>query len=439
MFAAGLAAGAVVALGIGREIVERTGAATESATETAAATADTPPAPAGEPAAGQAAAVEPPEPPATPAEAGNATEVAVVDPQPDAPATIEPDGPGETGSGTETASAAETPEPVSAERVSLDSALYAARPEPAPVLPPEFSAAAGIAPDTPGLPTVSEAEATVPAIDLAAPGTTPNPAEPARFAAAPSTGDPAIAPAMTATADPPVALLPVPRPKALLPQIVGETGVETETEAAGIEPEAAPIETQEAGTEAAELDTAALDTAEADTAATGAETALALPDPIAAAAGHRINVHVPRGTSAETGAAVIDALRAAGFDAQGPIPVNLAVGTSNARYFFPSDAAAAAAAVSALDGRIPSEPVARNFTHLSARPTEGTLEFWLAGGDGGGSAPAVSGITRTAPPQTGLIRPAPFQAANPTPPPAISAGAVNSNRLRALVEAARGQ
>jgi hypothetical protein len=278
------------------------------------------------------------------------------------------------------------------------------------------------------VPAATATETTVPSIALAGSGIVPTPSAPDRIAAALGDAEPELAPAMTAFFNPPVALLPRPRPKATPP----ETTEAAASDVAEVEPAAGSVAEDVAA-------------AEADTVS--GTPGAPLPEPIASAAGHRVNVHVPRGTPAESSAAIVDALRAAGFDVRGPVPVNLAIGTSNARFFFSSDADAASAVVSALDGRLPVAPVTRNFSHLSARPSEGTIEFWLAGdpagggggGGSGGGASAVASGANTAVTQPGLIRPAPFQAATPSEPPPLSAAAVNSNRLRSLVEAARGQ
>jgi len=164
--------------------------------------------------------------------------------------------------------------------------------------------------------------------------------------------------------------------------------------------------------------------AAAEDAATVSALAVIRPEPRAAALrsdaapvsppvpeGTRIVVNAPRGLSPDTLQSVLGAMRAAGIDVGATHRVDMAVDTTNLRYFFESDRdRAAAVAASRATGAAP--PALRDFTHLSPRPQPGTLELWLAGSPGG--APAAT-RTRT-----------------PAPPSSVDAA-----RLRALVTAAQ--
>jgi hypothetical protein len=192
--------------------------------------------------------------------------------------------------------------------------------------------------------------------------------------------------------------------------------------------------------------------------------------PAAIPAGTRVFVHAPTGVPAERAAGVVETLQAAGFDARGPIPASVSVSAANARFFHAGDARLAEAVVAALEGGPAEAPVARDFTHLTARTSPGTLEVWLAGEAAtpapsapSSSAPSSSAPSPSAPSPSAPIPSAPAQSVAPAPPgglplsaipPLVSSpdqaapatvplavpaapGAINANRLRALVEAAR--
>ncbi len=95
--------------------------------------------------------------------------------------------------------------------------------------------------------------------------------------------------------------------------------------------------------------------------------------------GTKIRVHIPDGGSSIDGEALVASLTEAGYDAIGPIETSFTIDTTNARFFHEADGAVANSLIGALTGQVDPSAVSRDFTHLEARPSQGTLELWLSG------------------------------------------------------------
>jgi hypothetical protein len=143
----------------------------------------------------------------------------------------------------------------------------------------------------------------------------------------------------------------------------------------------------------------------------------AIPDETAAAAEagaggglpSRIIVHAPSAVGEAEIDSVVAVLDGAGYTPTGRVSIPFAIGTTNVRYYFPEDAAAARAIADAL-GAAGQEAVARDFTGHRPRPTTGTVEIWLAGQPRSAPASSAPAVASSPPP--------PPAAAAPAPPPA---------------------
>ncbi len=93
----------------------------------------------------------------------------------------------------------------------------------------------------------------------------------------------------------------------------------------------------------------------------------------------RVLVHVPSALSGPAAEAAIGALRGAGFDLAQRIDIAFPIGSTNIRYYFPKDRAAAEAMAAAIRAETGQEAVARDFTSFRPQPSEGTVEIFLAG------------------------------------------------------------
>lgn len=256
-------------------------------------------------------------------------------------------------------------------------------------------------PDTPA------ESATVPTIEAAAPQSTrPEPGEAAT--AAPVVRAEATPPATPAAPPPAAALAPEPTP--LQPAVVHEAALILPADGN----QAAPEHTATRLTLPEPVEDEVALPLEYSPPAPRQATAVEDLGPTVPV-GTRIVVNAPRGLSRTELDDVLGAMRAAGVDIGATHRVDLAVDTTNLRYFFASDRdRAAAVAATRATGSTP--PTLRDFSHLSPRPRPGTLELWLAGNPGPGAAAVIPTPTAPAPPDP----------------------AMDPARLRALVQTARG-
>ena len=97
------------------------------------------------------------------------------------------------------------------------------------------------------------------------------------------------------------------------------------------------------------------------------------------AAPARLMLHLPSGLERAERAAVVEGLEAAGHELGGTSLAAVAIDKTNVRFFHPADADRAARLASDLARMTGSSAEARDFSHLPARPREGTLEIWVAG------------------------------------------------------------
>ncbi|SIO57155.1 hypothetical protein SAMN05444722_3691 [Rhodovulum sp. ES.010] len=113
-----------------------------------------------------------------------------------------------------------------------------------------------------------------------------------------------------------------------------------------------------------------------------------LPPPVPPAT---VQLYVPSTVPEDTVSRIAGNLSAAGFDMREPARVGFDVARTNVRYYFRSDAEAAAALADRVDG------IARDFSGANRRPPPGRLELWVAG-DGTGAVRATPTARRAAGP-----------------------------------------
>lgn len=117
-------------------------------------------------------------------------------------------------------------------------------------------------------------------------------------------------------------------------------------------------------------------------AATEGGAATAPEEPVPAATTgvpSRVLVHVPTALPGPTAEAVIGAIRGAGYDTAQRIDISFPIGSTNIRYYYPEDRAAAEAMAAAIRAETGQEAVARDFTGFRPQPSAGTVEIFLAG------------------------------------------------------------
>jgi len=86
-----------------------------------------------------------------------------------------------------------------------------------------------------------------------------------------------------------------------------------------------------------------------------------------------IVLHVPSGVTAARMARASDTLAGAGYPPDRTLRIDLVIGASNVRYYFPADAALARRIGRQLGATV------RDFTNYRPRPSEGLIEVWLEG------------------------------------------------------------
>ena len=131
----------------------------------------------------------------------------------------------------------------------------------------------------------------------------------------------------------------------------------------------------------------------------------------------RVFIHYPASAQAAATAAQ-QALRDAGVAGVEVVPVRIAIGRSNVRFYHDADGPGAATVADLLAAGLPPEdaPQARDFTDYATPPAPGKVEVWLAGAPAAGaSAPRRSApaAPRAAPAPP---RPAPVAETTAVPP-----------------------
>lgn len=122
----------------------------------------------------------------------------------------------------------------------------------------------------------------------------------------------------------------------------------------------------------------------------------------------RISIHYPR--SAQGAATSIQAqLRAAGVADVEIMPVGLAIGHSNVRFYHDADREGAEGASALIADTLGGAPETRDFTDYPTPTVTGRIEIWLAGEPGRSGSTSGNAASTTAPaPTAGVSEPDPY-------------------------------
>lgn len=122
----------------------------------------------------------------------------------------------------------------------------------------------------------------------------------------------------------------------------------------------------------------------------------------------RISIHYPR--SAQGAATSIQAqLRAAGVADVEIMPVGLAIGHSNVRFYHDADREGAEGASALIADALGGAPETRDFTDYPTPTVTGRIEIWLAGEPGRGGSTSGNAASTTAPaPTANVSEPDPY-------------------------------